>query len=170
MLIRKGANISAVDNYGWTVFHFATYQFNSHVNFKSILDMLINTTNTMLSNNTLHNNPINALDRDSRTPLMYAVLSNSEIAVKTLLDANADISILDKNGLTAYYMTDSENIKSLIADTHINKVMDLHSKWSENEISTNMKPKQKPVKQGNDHKITPLVDIENTKYTTLEVN
>lgn len=130
MLLNRGANISSVDNYGWSMFHFATNQLNSSMLFTDIFHHLL-----LISKNSSQPNDkdiVNYKDNDGRTPLMHAAVTNNITSVKLLLDAGAKISTLDNNGMSVYHMSSPE-VQKVIEETNVNKVIEEHAKWSKKQ-------------------------------------
>lgn len=56
-----------------------------------------------------HKASVNAVDRDSRTPLVHAVVEGKVDAVKLLLAAKADLQVQDWRGSTAYELSKQFN-------------------------------------------------------------
>ncbi len=121
LLLDKGANISRIDNHGWSVFHCALVNFNGLTSSPKILEVLLNQT----ANNSV---VIDIQDKDGRTPLMHAALGNNITACKMLINAGANATIVDKKGLTAFSLV-KDNLKEQFAEAVASKVASDHEKW-----------------------------------------
>lgn len=124
-LLDKGANISHVDNYGWSVFHFAVRQLGGHDFYLPILELLASTAAS--SPSTLK--ALNLRDQDGRTPLMYAAVQDTDVAIEILLKFGADPTIEDLNEMTAYRLASSDSMKQTLALASAEWTTKQHSKW-----------------------------------------
>ena len=88
LLIDKGANVSAVDEDGWTPLHVAAQ--NEH---KVVASLLID-----------GGADVSAVDEDEWTPLHVAAQNGHEEVAQLLIDRNADVSVVDKDWWTPLYV------------------------------------------------------------------
>lgn len=98
-LIRKGADVLAVDEYGCTSLHYAAQSGN-------ILMVLYLLAHLCTLADDQCFKAVNAVDRNGQTPLMFALNSKNDTAPlisKYLLQAGADINQKDYSGLSAIH-------------------------------------------------------------------
>jgi hypothetical protein len=141
MLLGHGANLSHVDNFGWSVFHFAVRQLGGHDYFLPILEFLASTASS--SPQTAQS--LNLQDSDGRTPLMYAAVQDTDAATEILLRHQADPTIQDLQELTAYQMASSTSMKRTLALAAADWATKEHQRWSL-KIEKEMKKLQKGKK------------------------
>jgi hypothetical protein len=126
MLLEHGANITLVDHFGWSVFHFAVRQLGGHDFFLPILEFL---TSTAAASPTTASS-LNLQDKDGRTPLMYAAIQDTDAAIEILLRHQADPTIQDYQELTAYQIASSASMKQTLALAAANWATQEHQRWT----------------------------------------
>lgn len=128
MLVRNGANMSNVqDNNGLTALHYATiYTLQNPKQiefFKNVTYLISNVTSTHSLNSD------SFLDKDDRTCLMYAAISNDIAVSKALLAIGADPRRQDKYGVTCSTMSSSEELRQLLVEATITLTEKEHERW-----------------------------------------
>src|SRR6266576_2911146 len=84
LLIKKGANVSAVHQNGTTPLHFAAAEGHTEI-VKALIEKGAN---------------VNAAGEDKWTPLHHAAAEGHTEVVKTLIEKGANVSAVDQNGTT----------------------------------------------------------------------
>ena len=137
LLLNRGANISIIDNYGWSIFHFVITQLKNNKNlYLPIFETLLlaakfsfHSPNTTTIPNTTNINIINSQDKDGRTPLMYAILNDLIECIPLLLQYDSDPRIIDNYQQTSLQMTRNERIKELLLEGLINITRKEHQEY-----------------------------------------
>ena len=94
-LIQEGADVNAVDGYGWTPLMLAARDNSS----PDVLQVLIEGGAN-----------VNAVDKDRETPLMHAACNNSNPEVlRVLIEGGADVNAVDEDGWTPLELAASDN-------------------------------------------------------------
>ena len=94
LLDKHGVDIECKDNFGRTAVHIAAYQ-GSYKMLKYLLG-------EKKAN-------VNAIDHDGRTPLFSGAYDGNNRVLKILCECGADLSVKDKNGMTALDFAFSKN-------------------------------------------------------------
>ena len=99
MLLHAAADPAAGDEVGATAAHYAA-QYNQ----SGLLEWLVQRTPAL----------VNAVDTDNRAPITWAISKNSGDAVKTLIDAGADLTVPDSEGRRAMHIAAFANSAELV--------------------------------------------------------
>ena len=91
---KYGIDIECKDNFGRTAVHIAAYQGSC-----KMLKYLLREKQAN----------INAIDHEGRTPLFSGAYDGNAKALKMLCECGADLSVKDKNGMTALDFAFSKN-------------------------------------------------------------
>jgi ankyrin repeat protein len=130
LLLKKGASLSALDDYGYSALLYAFYSPNAQELVPALIaagaDPLVVGNNgytalmmaaqlygvELIPSLIKARVPINAVDDEGKTALMYACINaDTSKAVEYLLDAGADKTIIDEMGYTAYdYLMENSNL------------------------------------------------------------
>lgn len=136
MLVLNGANTSNIqDNNGLSALHYATIytlQNPKQIDFfKNVTHLISNfTVNTVQNATATHTlNSDSFLDKDERTCLMYAAISNNIAVSKALLTIGADPRKQDKYGVTCSTMSSNEELRLLLVDAAITLTQKEHERW-----------------------------------------
>mmetsp|Transcript_1547 Transcript_1547/g.2561 ORF Transcript_1547/g.2561 Transcript_1547/m.2561 type:complete len:369 (-) Transcript_1547:2631-3737(-) len=119
----RGANLTKGDSRGLTAVHYATVfalQNTGHVS-------MLKSVSSLLQR---HNVSIDAsVDKDNRTPLMYAAISNDLNVARVLLSAGADPRRMDNFGVPVSVMSHNEEIRHETAAAGIALTEQEHAVW-----------------------------------------
>ena len=152
LLLDSGADVSAVDSHGWSVLHFSVRQLGEkQPNYVLIFELLMqfhnkatsetgkNTKAKMKSNNNKKSRKFgfDAQDSDGRTALMYAALVDDNAVVSQLLEAGADPTVEDKQGMTAYRLCKTDTTRIQIAQGSADWATRQHKKWLQDTEARN---------------------------------
>jgi ankyrin repeat protein len=155
ILLEGGADVSIVDSHGWSALHFSTRQLGDTMpaHYMKIFKMLVHIDSPTLSvrqqdkkgkakkskdNSQVTTKkpiksrkklPIDAKDSDGRTALMYATLMNSNELISLLLEAGADPTVEDSQGLTAYALSRVELTRVQLAQASADWATRQHEEW-----------------------------------------
>ena len=72
-------------------------------NYRKLVEILI-----------IHGALVNSTDKRGLTPLMYAALNDNENFIKLLIKCGADVRLKNADGMTAFQLTKSANVKALL--------------------------------------------------------
>ena len=164
ILLKKGADVNSVNNYGDTPLHLAAFRINPNPNIvKLLLDAGAN-----------YDAIENRLDR---TALHFAASHGNTDTVKLLLDAGADPNIEDKNLTTPLHIAASDGntdtIRALLekgADINAldyidNTVLHLAARSGNNKAAKFFLEKNLDINATNKFKETPLFLADNAETT-----
>jgi hypothetical protein len=140
MLLRRGANITAANTNGnLTAVHFgAVFALQN----PGQLPFLRNLTSLVTGNSTLKSAsnatakggnfsmPLDSfVDKDGRTPLMYAAISNNRPVMEVLLAAGSDPRKADGYGVTCTSMPADASDRAMLTDAGITLTEKEHKQW-----------------------------------------
>ena len=94
LLDKHGIDIEFKDNFGRTAVHIAAYQSSCKMLKYLLVEKQAN---------------VNAIDHESRTPLFSGAYDGNNRVLKILCECGADLSVKDKNGMTALDFAFSKN-------------------------------------------------------------
>ena len=134
LLIELGADVNYKDMYGFTPLHLASYEGN-----KEIIKLLLKNGADVNPENSYkepfckvksENNTINITNKNSYTPLHYAVISNHKDIVELLIQNGADINSINIFDGTPLDMAKEKNLKE------ITKILEKYGAKESNEINS----------------------------------
>lgn len=122
LLLQHNANYKLVDDRGMAAIHYGTVVAINNATYLSFLDGLLEAHPS---------DAIHLRDKDRRTPLMYAVISNNIPVTKVLLQHGADPRMTDAFQVATTQMTKDEELLQLLQDASIVLLEKEHMKWME---------------------------------------
>lgn len=121
LLYKKGANTTLRDNQGLTAIHHATSLAIKNESYVDFLSKVL----SVLPAGTIDEYK----DKDLRTPLMYAAISNKRVVVETLLLYDSDPRMKDKYEVSAYSMSHDKEVYRLLQEKVVQLTERDHRKW-----------------------------------------
>ena len=152
VLVSGGAVFDIKDNSGLTALHYATiYALNDTTGnadyIRGIASLVtLRRESTALERKTA---PVDELlDKDSRSCLMYAAISNNLPVVRALLDFGADPTLRDAFGVRAKDMSSDDYVRAAMAEASIPLIEDAHKKWLEAQLPFDNNSEQRDLGLG----------------------
>lgn len=154
LLVEKGANLSMTDNSGLTALHHATVfalQNDPQNKFlKNVTDVLLRHRST--TNSTSTDFMDRYLDKEGRTCLMYAAISNHLEVATMLMEAGADPRRVDNYGVRASSMSGDPRVRQAMAEQSVLLIEMEHNQWLKKMEGKKIKSKMKSKKnRGSKH-------------------
>ena len=92
------------------------------------------------------------LDKDGRTCLMYAAISNNFEVVAMLMEAGADPRRVDNYGVRASSMSGDPRVRQAMAEQSVILIESEHEQWLNSKMESKMKKKKKKSKKNSGSK------------------
>jgi len=127
LLVEKGANLSSYDNSGLTALHHATVFALQNDPQKLFLK---NVTDVLKHRSTTGTDFMDRyLDKEGRTCLMYAAISNNLAVVAMLMEAGADPRRVDNYGVRASSMSGDPRVRQAMPEQSVLLIESEHNQW-----------------------------------------